>query len=515
MNTEKLKTPLAIAAVVVFLAVGFIGWVYSELTTAIYALSAVLLVLLVSLAWLNQKSLRLAAKTRSVQYGANALITVALVVGILVVLNFLNFHHYYKTDLTRDKKHSLSQQTVKILKDMKTDVKLTAFAKAQARDQMKALFNDYRYYAKKLEVEFVDPDRDKARAVAANIKEYNTVVVTAGKKETRIQEPNEEKLTNALVKVLKEKTSTVCFLAGHGERNPELSAAEGYTQVKKELSQQNYTVKVFTLYEAGKVPADCDVLLVLGPSKAFFEKEIEAITSYLDTGGRALFALDPNIRGGSDETKELKGILEKWNIEVNHDLIIDPSLRMFGASASVPMASKYSTEHPITKDFQLAAMFPLASSLGIKSSSANGLKTWWLAKSSPQAFAKSDFKEIATGQVRLDPKKDKVGDHELMVAVEGTQKKVEKKTRIVAMGTSALGSNAFARHGANIDLFLNAVSWLVDDEDLISIRAKEAEAEPPSLTQAQGRFIQLLTMILIPGTVLATGTGVWFRRRKL
>jgi ABC-type uncharacterized transport system involved in gliding motility auxiliary subunit len=64
-------------------------------------------------------------------------------------------------------------------------------------------------------------------------------------------------------------------------------------------------------------------------------------------------------------------------------------------------------------------------------------------------------------------------------------------------------------------LVLNAVSWLGDDENLISIRAKDPAAQMPNLSEAEGRFIQLLTMFLIPGGVFALGFVVWFRRRKL
>lgn len=515
---DSKKTILAVATGIVGLTLGLIAWVYPEVKTGIYAVSGLFIIMLGALAWLNQKSLKEAVKKRSFRYGVNAAVTVGLVFAILVVLNYLNANHFWRKDLTKNQVHSLSEQTVKILKDLKKDVKLTAFVKAQARDQLKALFENYQYHSSKLEYEFVDPDRDPARAKAADIKEYGTVIVSAGEKDTKVQDINEEKLTNALIKVLKEKKVLACFMEGHGEKSIDRSDGESYSQVKKDLAGQSYDSKTFNLLREGKIPDDCDILMVLGPTKAFFEKEINVIGNWLDNGGRALFMVDPPLKGGQDPNREIKELLSRWSIEVGSNIVLDPTSKLLGVNASVPIVGEYSKEHPVTKDFKITALFPLTSTVKIKSNPPGSLKTWWLAKSTPRSIVKSDFKELATGQVRVDQNKDTIGSQELLVAVEGNRtadKKSSKPARLVVFGSSHIASNAYARHGANMDLFLNLVSWLGNDESLISIRAKEEQSQLPSLGQAEGRFIQLFTMILTPGAMLLLALGVWIRRRKL
>jgi ABC-type uncharacterized transport system involved in gliding motility auxiliary subunit len=152
----------------------------------------------------------------------------------------------------------------------------------------------------------------------------------------------------------------------------------------------------------------------------------------------------------------------------------------------------------------------------------SSLKTWWLAKSTPKAFATTDLKTIAAGKpITLDEKKDQPGPHVLLAAAEGNalkadaEKKDARQPRVIVMGTSQLATNQWARYAANSDLFLNSVSWLADDENLISIRPKEEGAEMPALEQTEARYIQLLTMILVPGGVLLLGLVVWMRRRRL
>ncbi|MGE4232332.1 MAG: GldG family protein [Bacteriovoracia bacterium] len=514
----KLKPALGVTTGILGLGFLLVLWIYPEISSAVYTTGLLFIACLGILLWQNQKGLRKAVKGRTFKYGANAAITVGLVLAILIVLNYLNANHFYKKDFTKNKTYSLSDQTTKILKDLKDEVALTAFVKAQARDQIKALFENYAYISKKIKFEFVDPDRDPSRTKAAGVREYGTVIVTSGKKETRISEPNEEKLTNALIKVLKKKITTVCSLSGHGEKSFDATDAEGFSSIKQELSGQSYESRTVNSLNETKVPEDCDVVLILGPTKAFFEKEVSVIEEWLDNGGRVLIALDPNLKSGADYSPEMKGLVEKWGVEIGHNLVLDPTSRLLGVNASVPVVGEYNVDHPVTKDFKNTALFPLTSTVKIKSGLPSSLKTWWLAKSTPRSVIKSDFKEIAKGQVKIDEKKDVIGSQELLVAVEGSRdanKKGPKPTRLVVFGTSNFAINGYARHGANSDLFLNLISWLGDDENLISIRAKEEDNQMPTLGQAEGRFIQLLTMILIPGGVLLLGLFVWIRRRRL
>jgi len=496
----------------------FVAWVYPEVPTASYTLAALLVVLLGAMVFMNQRALKEALKTRSLRYGTNAAVTIGLVLAILIVLNFLNFQHFVRKDLTKDKAYSLSDQTVRILKDLKQDVQITVFVKGPERDAIKGLIDNYLYHTKKIAVEYVDPDRDPARTKALNVKKYGTVIVQSGKRDSRVDEANEEKLTNALMKVLKDKSVTACLTIGHGERGIESAEPEGYNQLKKEFGSQNYEAKNINLLEEGKIADDCSVVLILGPTKAFFDKEMTLLQGWIDSGGRALIALDPNIKSATGDNLEMKKLLDDWFIKVNHDLVLDPTSRLLGVNASVPLVGMYNKDHPITKDFQAASLFALASSAEIKNGAPASLKTWWLARSTPKAFSKKDFKEIATGRVTLDEKKDIPGPHTMAIALEGSRtadKKASRPTRLVVMTTSKVATNQWINHGGNLDMFLNSVSWLADDENLISIRPKDEGMVVPSLTQTEARYIQLLTMILIPGGVLLLGLVVWLRRRKL
>ncbi|MGK5087998.1 ABC transporter, partial [Bdellovibrionota bacterium FG-2] len=80
---------------------------------------------------------------------------------------------------------------------------------------------------------------------------------------------------------------------------------------------------------------------------------------------------------------------------------------------------------------------------------------------------------------------------------------------------SQFATNNYSRFGGNLDLLLNSVSWVMEDESLISIRAKEDEAGKVELSQKQGTVIFLLTVIIIPLLVAAGGIAIWAWRRRM
>ena len=85
---------------------------------------------------------------------------------------------------------------------------------------------------------------------------------------------------------------------------------------------------------------------------------------------------------------------------------------------------------------------------------------------------------------------------------------------MVVIGDSDFANNAFLRLQRNGDLFLNAVSWLAEDEDLISVRPKDSENRSVQMTAADSRTLFWVTMVLLPGAALGVGVLVWSRRLK-
>ena len=65
----------------------------------------------------------------------------------------------------------------------------------------------------------------------------------------------------------------------------------------------------------------------------------------------------------------------------------------------------------------------------------------------------------------------------------------------------------------NRDFFMNALNWLSQQENLIAVRPRQPEDRRLTLTADQQNRIMILTLLIIPGLVFATGVYTWWRRR--
>lgn len=87
--------------------------------------------------------------------------------------------------------------------------------------------------------------------------------------------------------------------------------------------------------------------------------------------------------------------------------------------------------------------------------------------------------------------------------------------RLVVIGDADFATNSAVRSAGNGDLFQNVVSWLAEEEDLISIRSQEAKTSTLLLSNAQHRFNFYSSVIILPLAILTVGLTVWRRRRRL
>jgi ABC-type uncharacterized transport system involved in gliding motility auxiliary subunit len=510
LHSKKNRILWSVAGLLIF-ALLFARAIYPELLALTVVLGVLLLGIFGALIAENQKAL----KTRSAAYGLNSFITTVLFLGILGVLSFLSSRYSHKWDLTRNKIHTLSDHTSKVVKSLKQEVKVTFFSKLQQKEQFRPLLENYHALNPQFEISYLDPDREPVRAKQMGVKKYGTLHLSVGSRENRIEDITEEKITNALIKLLKEKSPTLCVTTGHGEKLFASQDAEGYASVRKNLMDQSYEVKELALLQETKIPETCDALAILGPTKAFFHSEVKAIAQYLAEGGRGIIALDVNLKGG-EYAPEMVSMLSSWYIRPLQAMIVDPLSRMLGVDASVAVLANFSRTNPITRDFQSNCAFPLTRPLEILPRSPLDLKIEWLAQTTPKSWSVTDLASLEKGEVQFKEGRDRMGPLNAAVTVEGKlEKSSPKKTRMVVFGTSYFATNHFSRYAGNLDFFLNAVSWVMEDESLISIRSQEEEAGKVELSQKAGNLIFLLTVIVLPILIAIGGLGIWIARKKL
>ena len=105
------------------------------------------------------------------------------------------------------------------------------------------------------------------------------------------------------------------------------------------------------------------------------------------------------------------------------------------------------------------------------------------------------------------------------VAVAGSPELASKDAnarspRLVAFGDSDYATNAYIENYRNRDLFVNAVNWLVGDDDAIAIRPNISRASRFELSTEDYVAIQYLSLFVFPQAIALVGVIVWWGRRR-
>jgi ABC-type uncharacterized transport system involved in gliding motility auxiliary subunit len=207
----------------------------------------------------------------------------------------------------------------------------------------------------------------------------------------------------------------------------------------------------------------------------------------------------------------LSDFLKKWSIDVGNNIVLDASGvgRLFGAGPSIPLVSTYS-RHKITERFNTMTFFPLVQSVKPVMPPVTGVTVEELFSSNERSWGETNLK---SGEAKFDENVDMKGP--ISLAVAATKDLSEnKKTRLVVVGDSDFASNGFFGSQGNGNLFLNTVTWLAQDENFISIRPKNPEDRRLTMTEAQGRLVSYVAVLLLPLSIMVAGVSVWMKRRK-
>ncbi|HXJ86585.1 MAG TPA: GldG family protein [Candidatus Binatia bacterium] len=452
-------------------------------------------------------------QARQTKYAAYAATYILIVIAAVVVANVLADRYNKSYDSTTNKRYSLSEQTAKIVKGLKQDAVITYFNRSTRFREGKDLLDQYANLSPKVQVKYVDPDKDRELAGEFGIRSLGTAVVQIGQKREEAKSMTEEAITGAFIRDLKSNTRTVCFTRGSGEHQPDDSNREGMSKFKEVLTKDSYETKSIDVLSKAEVPSDCTTLVIAGPTKNFEQPEVDTIKKYVESGGRALFMLDPPLKLGHEEIADndaLTNLLESWGVTVDKDLILDfnPMGQLAGVGPQVALVTSYAS-HPIVDQMaRTATGFPLSRSLEIKNTD----------KTSVQKLFDSSADSVATSKLNspaIDPKDPKNKKGPLTLAAAGTYNtgKENSQGRFAVVGSSTWASNRFIGALANDDLASNTVNWLSSDEDLISIRPKAPEDRRITMTARQLSWVRATSQFALPLAVAIVGVGVWWKRR--
>jgi ABC-type uncharacterized transport system involved in gliding motility auxiliary subunit len=294
--------------------------------------------------------------------------------------------------------------------------------------------------------------------------------------------------------------------------------------VKLALEQENYEVKTLLLPSVEQIPDDATVIVLGGPERPLSDHELAQLDGHLKRGNQLLLLVGP--RQGD---ARLAGLLERWGVRLGNDVVIDREVRLFEGPrlGVVPITKTYGT-HPITENFNDYTVYPQTRTVEPAADGKKGLQATALVKTSASSWAETNVGDVfSKGMASVDDG-DRRGPLTIAVAVTAKlkelgvepppsagEKKASEEARLVVFGTHLFADNQqLVQSRLNGDLFLNAVGWLIGQEELVSIRSRSVRASRAELTANQAAQVFYLSVLIVPQLLIAGGIAVWWRRKS-
>ena len=423
---------------------------------------------------------------------------------LLLLLAWLSGHYAQQWDWTRHASNSLNPISIGILERTPGLLQVTAYTPDDAtlRDRIRRFLARYQAIKPNTQLRFVDPLRQPDEARRQGITLSGELLLRYQGREERLGQLNEERFSNALLRLGKSGSHWIAGLGGHGERDLLGKANHDWGDFSAALKQQGYQVVDLDLATTPTPPDNTSLLVIASPLRPLLEGEIERLKAYLDKGGNLLLLSDPENPTAASLLRTLTGI------EQRPGTIVDANVRELGIdNPAVALVPRY-PDHPATRQFRLLSLFPQAAALTKPNESP------WQVEPLLQTLERS-WNETGplTGEIERNPMKGEEAGP-LVIGYALSRRQGGEEQRILVIGDSDFLANSFINNAGNRDLGLSLVRWLTGDDRMLGIPTPEAEDLELQLSKTEIITIALGSLILTPLLLLMSGILIGWRRSR-
>ena len=460
------------------------------------------------------------------------LVLVAIIICAYLAINFaIEKANIADLDLTKEKLYSISQETKDKLRNLDTDITISLY---NMYSSVEDIVNQYARLNEHIKVEKVEnllsktqwktdygiTDTDEFLVISTKDREkmlQSYELATMDYSTYQQIDVTEEKVTNAILDVTTKVKPKIYFLTGHN------MYADAYFQyLQNAFTEEANEVEQLNLITAGKVPDDCKILIITALKEDIKEMERDRIIDYIKKGGEILLLLDPNLE--NVKLTNFQKVLDEYGVSNSNGVILEGDSNKMVSGASNFVIATINNNSSITKNMtmDLNVCFINSGRLTIASEEElekKNVTAEILATVSDKAFYRTDLQN--TSQTKISSDESASGD---TIGAMLT-KKIDENTssKLIVFANTAFATNlqipitqTYAYYALdfsnNKDVILNAVSYLTEREDNITIR-KNIEAVNYEVTEAQNKII-LTVIFTIPVLIVVIGIVVWVLRRR-
>ncbi len=472
--------------------------------------------------------------------GTKTTILVLLIIAVFIAINLgMQALDLTPLDFTQEQLYTLTDESKEKVKDIDKDVNIY-FIGYSDEDSTVDLAKQYGKANEKINVEAIEdvstrPDLSQKYGIESGTE---GIIVECGERSKVLTSSDlvtydtstyetisiaEEKLTSSILSVTADEVPKVYFLEGYSD----FSLNQNMYMLSVYLGNEVNETETLDILSVGKVPDDCDTLVITSPSKDFDDVATNSILDYINRGGNILW-LNAAIATEQDFPNVNK-ILETYGIKPFEVGIIretDTSKMVSEQPDLIIPEIQYSD---ITKDIYntTGVIFVNATKINVDTDNLDELNveendlllasegSYFRTNFNNQQNEAADGEETGTFVVGAEMVKT-IQEADEETGTEGIKSKLVIYGENYFISDYQLSQNS--QYGAiqlayNRDLVLNSIAYLTDREEDITAR-KDTGTVTYTATEQQDTIIRVI-IFAVPALIIVVGIIVWqVRRRK-
>ena len=474
--------------------------------------------------------------------GTSTLLLVAILIAIFILANIgIRKLNITAIDVTKSKDYSLTDISKERVKSIDKEVKVS-FVGYKDDDLSYKLARQYNSANKKIKVEIVDANKNVEFAKKYNITDATSnpvIVVECGEKNKTLsaydiydyysgEDNTEQKLTSAILNVASSDIPKAYFLQGYTS----LSFENGLSKLATFLDEEVLTYESTNILSTGKVPDDCNTLIIVTPEKDFDDITTKALQSYIKKGGNILWLNGAKV----EEKKELKNvnkILAEYGVNGFELGVIyeTNSNNTFLGYPTFFQGELQSTD--VTEDIEKTSggvVLFTGTKINFNSDKFEKLKVEEtdIIKTSDTAYFTKDL----TG--KMDTKKDTKGPFTVGAQFVKTIKEKDEnddnssaiESKLIIYGNDVFITDTLVTYTNqntpvytidmlnNADIVLNSVGLLTNKDENITIRRDYNDAQTTFTPTDGEKNIIIKIIFIVPVVIIALGIIIWIVRKN-
>ena len=456
--------------------------------------------------------------------GSYSLVISAVVLALLIAVNLFVSAlptSMTKYDISSTKLYSITSNTKVVVNALEEDVTIYWIVQAgQEDDVIENLLGKYESLSDHITVVKRNPDVYPTFAEQYTDEEVpnNSLVVESGDRyryisynDIYLSDTNmysysystsfdgEGAITSAIDYVVTEDLPQLYVLEGHGE-------AELPSTFSDQLEKENYEVNTLSLLTVDQIPEEADCVLIYAPSTDLSEEEVNMLRDYVAGGGKLMVSAGTTENGS---LPNLYSLLGDYGVTAAEGIVVEGDREHYAFGMPyvlMPDIASSDITDSLTEENYYVLM-PISQGMTVGTSS-NGTVTSLLTTSD------TAFSKVAGYSLETYEKEDSDIDGPFTVGLS-----IEDNSggQIVWFSSSTFLEDMYNAYssGANVDMAMNSLSWLVGEREAIAIRSKSLNYNYLTISDSTSTTLKGLMIGVFPLTYLGVGIAVILVKRKV